>query len=72
MTFCEHIRNLILSDPEAQERVFVTDQLNTHQSESLVGLVGELCGIKDDSGVKGKKGILIKKICRNKMAGFIH
>jgi transposase len=56
--FCEHIRNLILSDPEAQEWVFVTDQLNTHQSESLVRLVGELCGIKDDLGVKGKKGIL--------------
>lgn len=62
--FCEHIRNLILSDPEAQEWVFVTDQLNTHQSESLVRLVSELCGIKDDLGVKGKKGILKSKESR--------
>lgn len=56
--FCEHIRRLILSDPETQEWVFVADQLNTHQSESLVGLVSELCKIKDDLGIKGKQGIL--------------
>jgi transposase len=53
-----------MSDPEAQEWVFVTDQLNTHQSESLVKLVSELCGIKDDLGVKGKKGILKSKESR--------
>ncbi|MCI5158988.1 MAG: IS630 family transposase, partial [Candidatus Electrothrix sp. AUS1_2] len=55
---CGHIRNLILSDPETQERVFAADQLNTHKSESLVKLVSELCEIKDDSGIKGKRGIL--------------
>lgn len=36
----------------------MADQLNTHQSESLVKLVGEMCDIKDDLGVKGKRGIL--------------
>lgn len=56
--FREHIRRVISSDPKAREWVFVADQLNTHQSESLVGLVSELCGIKDDLGVKGKRGIL--------------
>lgn len=56
--FCEHIRKLILSDQQAQEWVFVADQLNTHQSESLVRLVSELCGLKDDLGIKGKEGIL--------------
>lgn len=56
--FREHIRRVISSDSKAQEWVFVADQLNTHQSESLVRLVSELCGIKDDLGVKGKRGIL--------------
>lgn len=56
--FCEHIRRLISSNPETQEWVFVTDRLNTHQSESLVRLVSEQCGIKEYLGVKGKKGIL--------------
>jgi putative transposase len=56
--FCDHIRSLILSDPTTQEWVFVADQLNTHQSESLVKLVSEMCEIKDDLGVKGKRGVL--------------
>ena len=56
--FCEHIRMVISSDPQAKEWVFVTDQLNTHKSESLVRLVDELCELKEDLGVKGKKGIL--------------
>lgn len=56
--FCEHIRNLISTDSQAREWVFVTDQLNTHQSESLVRLVNELCELKDELGTKGKEGIL--------------
>lgn len=56
--FCKHIGRLISSDPKAQEWVFVADQLNTHQSESLVRLVSESCGIKYDLGIKGKRGIL--------------
>lgn len=56
--FCEHIRKVVSSDPQAEEWIFVADQLNTHQSESLVGLVDELCGLKKNLGIKGKKGIL--------------
>ena len=56
--FCEHIRKLISTDSQAKEWVFVTDQLNTHQSESLVRLVSELCELKDGLGTKGKEGIL--------------
>ena len=56
--FCEHIRQLILSDPAAEEWVFVADQLNTHKSESLVRLVSELCGLHHDLGVKEKTGVL--------------
>jgi hypothetical protein len=38
--------------------VFVVDNLNTHQSASLVGWVAEACGIADDLGVKGEHGVL--------------
>jgi transposase len=36
----------------------VVDQLNTHQSESLVRLVAERCELTDDLGEKGKSGVL--------------
>jgi hypothetical protein len=55
--FVAHIRQTIASDPDGVW-VFVLDNLNTHQSESLVRLVAEQCGITDDLGVKGKSGIL--------------
>jgi hypothetical protein len=55
--FVAHIERTIATDPEAVW-VFVTDQLNTHQSESLVRLVAERCGIGDALGVKGQSGIL--------------
>lgn len=55
--FAAHILQTIQTDPLAHW-FFVTDQLNTHQSETLVRLVAEQCDIKDDLGVKGKSGIL--------------
>jgi len=55
--FARHIRNTIASDPQASW-VFVADQLDTHMSESLVLLVAEHCGIDDDLGKKGRRGIL--------------
>jgi hypothetical protein len=55
--FAAHIARTIDSDPDAVW-VFVTDQLNTHQSESLVRLVAQRCGVVDDLGVKGECGIL--------------
>jgi len=55
--FAAHIAQTIATDPEA-EWTFITDQLNTHKSESLVRLVAQQCGIKEDLGIKEKSGIL--------------
>jgi transposase len=55
--FAAHIQRTIDSDPHACW-IFVSDQLNTHKSESLVRLVANRCGIKEDLGAKGKSGIL--------------
>ncbi len=53
--FAAHITQTIQTDPQAAW-IFVTDQLNTHQSETLVRLVAEQCGIQEDLGIKGKSG----------------
>lgn len=55
--FAAHIDRTVATEPDA-EWVFVTDRLNTHQSESLVRLVARRCGISDELGVKDKTGIL--------------
>ena len=55
--FAAHIAQTIQTDPEAPW-LFVTDQLNTHQSETLVRLVAEQCGIQEELGIKGKSGHL--------------
>jgi putative transposase len=55
--FAAHIGRTIELDPDGVW-VFVVDQLNTHQSESLVRLVAERCGLKEELGEKGKSGVL--------------
>jgi len=55
--FAAHIVQTIAIDREASW-TFVVDQLNTHQSETLVKLVADHCKIEVDLGVKGKSGIL--------------
>lgn len=57
MDYTGHIAATIATDPDAVW-VFIVDNLNTHQSESLVRLVADRCGITDDLGIKGKTGIL--------------
>jgi hypothetical protein len=55
--FAAHLARTIDTDPDGVW-LFVVDQLNTHQSEALVRLVAQRCGLTDDLGVKGERGVL--------------
>lgn len=55
--FVKHIASIIDTNP-SHEWIFVSDQLNTHKSESLVRLIAKHCNINTDLGIKGKSGIL--------------
>ena len=61
--FKTHIEQTVNTDPLAGW-VFIVDDLNTHQSESLVLHVAEACGIEGDLGVKGKSGVLESQASR--------
>ena len=55
--FAKHIARTVAGDPEAGW-IFVSDNLTTHVSETLVRYVAKTCELEDELGVKGKKGIL--------------
>ncbi len=63
--FATHIEQTVATDPFAGW-VFIADNLNTHQSESLVMDVAEACGIKEDLGEKEKRGVLKSQESRAK------
>jgi transposase len=56
--FVAHVRQTVESDPSVTQWHFVSDNLNTHCSESLVRYVAEVSGLTEDLGVKEKFGIL--------------
>lgn len=62
--FLGHIKQTVASDARVTRWHFVLDQLNTHQSESLVRFVAERDGLNLDLGIKGKSGILESKVSR--------
>jgi len=62
--FLAHFAQTVATDPSAQW-IWITDNLNTHVSASLVEYVAQQCGIKMDLGVKGKSGILMSMETRS-------
>lgn len=56
--FLNHIKCTVEADPAVRKWHFVLDNLNTHQSASLVRYVADESDIDTDLGVKGKSGIL--------------
>jgi transposase len=56
--FLAHIRTTVEADPSTVQWHFIVDNLNTHQSESLVRYVADESDLDIDLGVKGKSGIL--------------
>src|SRR5262245_61241628 len=61
--FKAHVERTVNTDPRAGW-VFLVDNLDTHQSESLVLYVAQACGVEEDLGVKGKSGVLKSKASR--------
>jgi hypothetical protein len=61
--FAAHIAQVLATDPEACW-LFVVDNLNTHQSEALVRLVADRCGLPADLGIKGRSGVLQSQASR--------
>jgi len=55
--FAKHIAGTVATDPAAGW-IFVADNLTIHCSETLVRYVAQACGIQEDLGKKGKRGIL--------------
>jgi hypothetical protein len=55
--FAQHIERTVATDPDAGW-IFVVDNLTIHCSESLVRYVARVCGVEEDLGKKGKRGVL--------------
>jgi hypothetical protein len=56
--FAQHIRQTVESSPTVAKWHFVVDNLNIHQSESLVCYVADESDLVIDLGLKGQSGIL--------------
>jgi len=56
--FANHVRRTVEADPATKKWHFVVDNLNIHQSETLVRYVAQESDITCDLGVKGESGIL--------------
>jgi len=63
--FVNHITKTVSKDRSGRW-IFIVDQLNTHQSESLVRWVASECGLEDELGVKQKSGVLKSMPSRKK------
>jgi transposase len=62
--FLAHIQRTVEAEPQVRQWHFIVDNLNTHQSESLVRYVAAESDLDIDLGVKGKSGILASMTSR--------
>lgn len=62
--FLAHIQAVVATDPHVARWHFVCDNLNIHQSETLVRFVAERSGLDVDLGIKGESGILTSMASR--------
>jgi transposase len=62
--FLAHVQAVVASDPSANRWRFVVDNLNIHQSESLVRWVAAESDLEVELGEKGKEGILHSQASR--------
>jgi putative transposase len=56
--FAAHVQRTVAADPTTKKWHLVVDNLNIHQSETLVRYVATESDITADLGVKGQSGIL--------------
>jgi transposase len=56
--FLAHIQRSVEANPQIVQWHFILDNLNTHQSESLVRYVADQSDLDIDLGLKGQSGIL--------------
>ena len=56
--FLAHVQGVVATDAQARQWHFVVDNLNTHQSESLVRWVASESDVDSELGEKGRCGIL--------------
>src|SRR4051812_40931987 len=62
--FLAHVEGVVATDLAATRWHFVVDNLNTHQSASLVRFVARASGLDLDLGEKGQAGILASQASR--------
>ncbi len=62
--FLAHVQAVVATDPTATRWHLIVDNLNIHQSESLVRYLAAESDLNIDLGVKGKSGILHNKHSR--------
>lgn len=56
--YADFLKETVAIFPPLDKVVIISDQLNTHMSETLVKWIAEEEGYDEDLGIKGKRGIL--------------